>query len=61
METGFDSRSRRNLEQYLQDLVCEATSMAEVGVLVEVLMELQQRAPMSEPANNRATGAAAGE
>jgi|HubBroStandDraft_6_1064221.scaffolds.fasta_scaffold3666981_2 hypothetical protein len=61
METGFDFRSHRDLEQYLQDLVCEVGSLAEVGLLVEVLMELQQRAPMNESVNSRAASSAAGE
>ena len=36
METGFDFRSHRRLDEYLQDLVCEVGSLAETGLLVEV-------------------------
>jgi hypothetical protein len=60
METGLDFRSRQNLEQYLQDLVCEAGTITEVGLLVEVLMGLQQRTPLNESANSRAASAAGG-
>lgn len=59
METRFDFRSHRDLEQYLQDLVCDVGSLAEVGLLVEVLMELQQRAPGNEPVNSRAASSSA--
>lgn len=61
METRFDFRSHRDLEQYLQDLVCEVGSLAEVGLLVELLMELQQRAPVNESVNRRVASGGASE
>jgi hypothetical protein len=36
-----DLRSKKNLEGFLQDLICVVSSPEEVGALVEVLMALQ--------------------
>ena len=36
-----DLRSRKALEEFLQDLICVVSSPEEVGALVEVLMALQ--------------------
>jgi hypothetical protein len=44
-----DLRSRKNLEGFLQDLICVLTSPEEVGVLVEVLMTLQLPAVQEKP------------
>lgn len=32
---------QRNLHQYLQDLICQANTVEEVDILVEVIMSLQ--------------------
>ncbi len=40
-----DLRSRKVLEEFLQDLICVVSSPEEVGALVEVLMALQHPAP----------------
>ncbi|MGB8523855.1 MAG: hypothetical protein WCD43_12890 [Candidatus Acidiferrales bacterium] len=34
---------QRILHQYLQDLVCQANTVEEVGILVEVIMSLQYK------------------
>lgn len=44
-----DLRSRKNLEGFLQDLICVVSSPEEVGALVEVLMALQHPAPPATP------------
>jgi len=44
-----DLRSRKNLEEFLQDLICVVSSPEEVGALVEVLMALQLPAPRETP------------
>jgi hypothetical protein len=41
-------RSRKNLEEFLQDLICVVSSPEEVGALVEVLMALQLPAAPEE-------------
>ena len=40
---------RKNLERFLQDLICVVSSPEEVGALVEVLMALQLPAPPETP------------
>jgi hypothetical protein len=44
-----DLRSRKNLEEFLQDLICVVSSPEEVGALVEVLMALQLPPAREEP------------
>ena len=44
-----DLRSTKNLEGFLQDLICVVSSPEEVGALVEVLMALQLPAAREEP------------
>jgi hypothetical protein len=44
-----DLRSRKNLEGFLQDLICVVSTPEEVGALVEVLMALQLPAPQETP------------
>ena len=44
-----DLRSKKNLEGFLQDLICVVSSPEEVGALVEVLMALQLPAAREEP------------
>ena len=44
-----DLRSRKVLEEFLQDLICVVSSPEEVGALVEVLMALQLPAPPETP------------
>lgn len=44
-----DLRSRKNLEGFLQDLICVVSTPEEVGALVEVLMVLQLSAPPETP------------
>jgi len=41
MDVFWDLRTRLNLEQYLQDLVCGVQNPEQVGVLVEALLALQ--------------------
>jgi hypothetical protein len=41
MNAFSDIRSRENLEQYLQDLICIVNSPEEVGLLVDALLVLQ--------------------
>jgi hypothetical protein len=41
MEVFRDLRTRLNLEQYLQDLICGVENLEQVGVLVEALLALQ--------------------
>jgi hypothetical protein len=43
-----DLRSKKNLEGFLQDLICVVSSPEEVGALVEVLMALQLPAAREE-------------
>jgi hypothetical protein len=38
---------QRNLHQYLQDLICQANTVEEVDILVEVIMSLQYKAKSS--------------
>jgi hypothetical protein len=38
---------RRILHQYLQDLICQANTVEEVDILVEVIMSLQYEAKHS--------------
>jgi hypothetical protein len=44
-----DLRSRKVLEEFLQDLICVVSSPEEVGALVEVLMALQLPAAPETP------------
>jgi hypothetical protein len=44
-----DLRSQKNLEAFLQDLICIVSSPEEVGALVEVLMALQLAARPESP------------
>ena len=44
-----DLRSRKVLEEFLQDLICVVSSPEEVGALVEVLMALQLPAAPEAP------------
>jgi hypothetical protein len=44
-----DLRSQKNLEGFLQDLICVVSSPEEVGALVEVLMALQLLASPEAP------------
>jgi len=44
-----DLRSRKVLEEFLQDLICVVSSPEEVGALVEILMALQLPAPPETP------------
>ena len=43
-----DLRSRKNLEGFLQDLICVVSTPEEVGALVEILMALQLPAATEE-------------
>jgi len=43
-----DLQSKKNLEGFLQDLICVVSSPEEVGALVEVLMALQLPAAREE-------------
>lgn len=52
-----DSRSRENLEQYLQDLICVVNSPEEVGLLVDALMVLQSDFSERKTRRARAAGA----
>ncbi len=45
-----DYGGTKNLEGFLQDLICVVSSPEEVGALVEVLMALQLPAAREEPA-----------
>jgi hypothetical protein len=44
-----DLQARKNLEEFLQDLICVVSTPEEVGALVEVLMALQLPAAPEEP------------
>jgi hypothetical protein len=52
-----DTRSKENLEQYLQDLICIVNSPEEVGLLGDALMVLQSDFPERETRRARAAGA----
>ncbi len=52
-----DTRSRENLEQYLQDLICVVNSPEEVGLLVDALMVLQSDFSERKTSRARAAGA----
>lgn len=52
-----DTRSRENLEQYLQDLICIVNSAEEVGLLVDALMVLQSDFSERKTSRARAAGA----
>jgi hypothetical protein len=52
-----DTRSRENLEQYLQDLICIVNSAEEVGLLVDALMVLQSDCSERKTSRARAAGA----
>jgi hypothetical protein len=41
MEVLWDLRTRLNLKQYLQDLICGVENLEQVGVLVEALLAVQ--------------------
>ncbi|HXN99480.1 MAG TPA: hypothetical protein VN881_10435 [Candidatus Acidoferrales bacterium] len=44
MRPSVIGTEQRNLQQYLQDLICSANTVEEVDILVEVLMSLQYAA-----------------
>ncbi|MFY9730595.1 MAG: hypothetical protein WB723_11545 [Candidatus Acidiferrales bacterium] len=44
-----DLGSKKNLEGFLQDLICVVSSPEEVGTLVEILMALQLPVAREEP------------
>jgi hypothetical protein len=44
-----DLQSRKNLEGFLQDLICVVSTPEEVGALVEVLMALQFPVAREQP------------
>ncbi|MGH9744999.1 MAG: hypothetical protein ACRD59_02665 [Candidatus Acidiferrales bacterium] len=48
MDPISDLRSRKNLEEYLLDLICTVASPEEVSELVNALMVLQQQYPVNE-------------
>ena len=41
MQDSWDVPRRKNLEDFLHDLICTVGSPEEVGILVEVLMAMQ--------------------
>ena len=57
MESHLDMRGRESLEGYLHDLICAVGSPEEVGVLVEVLMALQLRAPEAKSTRRKMVSA----
>jgi hypothetical protein len=57
MKAATQTRSSKNLERFLQDLICIANGPEEVGVLVEVLMALQLPKSNHERTRARVTGA----
>jgi hypothetical protein len=44
MRPSLIATEQKALQQYLQDLICQAESVEEVDILVEVLMSLQHAA-----------------
>jgi hypothetical protein len=56
MERVLDRRTRVNLEQYLQDLICGVGNVEQVGVLVEALMALQHGNTVRENTKANAAG-----
>jgi hypothetical protein len=52
MQPSLIATEQRALQQYLQDLICQAETVEEVDILVEVLMSLQHAA---RPISVRAT------
>jgi hypothetical protein len=55
MQDSWDAPRRKNLEDFLHDLICTVGSPQEVGILVEVLMAMQ----VSEPGTAAVTTKAA--
>ncbi len=51
-----DTRSRENMEQYLQDLICIVSSPEEVGLLIDALLVLQSDRSGRETPKVRAAG-----
>jgi hypothetical protein len=47
MRPSLLATEQRNLHQYLQDLICQANTVEEVDILVEVIMSLQHKAKSS--------------
>jgi hypothetical protein len=41
MRPSLIATDQKNLHQYLQDLICQANTVEEVDILVEVIMSLQ--------------------
>jgi hypothetical protein len=44
MKPSLIATEQKNLHQYLQDLICQANTVEEVDILVEVIMSLQYKA-----------------
>jgi hypothetical protein len=57
MQLSWDLQSRKNLEEFLQDLICGARSSQEVGILVEVLMAMQVPEPRTTAVTTKAARA----
>ena len=47
MRPSLLATDQKILHQYLQDLICQANTVEEVDILVEVIMSLQQKANSS--------------
>lgn len=45
MQGNWDFQTRRSLEGFLHDLICNVGSPQEVGILVDVLMAMQAYGP----------------
>jgi hypothetical protein len=43
MKSSSLATDQKNLHQYLQDLICQANTVEEVDILVEVIMSLQYK------------------
>jgi hypothetical protein len=47
MKPSLMARDQKILHQYLQDLICQANTVEEVDILVEVIMSMQYKAKSS--------------
>ena len=56
MSAFHDIRSKENMEQYLQDLICIVSSPEEVGLLIDALLVLQSDFSGRETTRARAAG-----
>jgi hypothetical protein len=57
MQDSWDAPRRKNLEDFLHDLICTVGSPQEVGILVDVLMAMQAPEAQSTAVTTKAARA----